>query len=204
MLAKAILVHGVIGYKFCWLLPSEDHDQGIPTRHESVETPIGNESLITWVTLVHELKALDAINSFRLWLTWMCLCCELKALGSMNNFGLWLIWMTLSLQVKALDVMNNSGLWLTWTTLSHELQTLCTMNNSGLLMTWKTLGHELRVVDDMNGSRFWAQGYRYYEYLKVMVYMNDFELAYFERLWQRAMELQSLVLHEFELPKALP
>ncbi|RVW24088.1 hypothetical protein CK203_091322 [Vitis vinifera] len=29
-------------------------------------------------------------------------------------------------------------------------------------------------------------------------------LAYFERLWQRAMKLQSLVLHEFELPKALP
>ena len=29
-------------------------------------------------------------------------------------------------------------------------------------------------------------------------------LAYFERLWQRAMELQSLVLHEFELPKAFP
>ena len=29
-------------------------------------------------------------------------------------------------------------------------------------------------------------------------------LAYFERIWQRAMELQSLVLHEFELPKALP
>ena len=29
-------------------------------------------------------------------------------------------------------------------------------------------------------------------------------LAYFERLWQRIMELQSLVLHEFELPKTLP
>ena len=29
-------------------------------------------------------------------------------------------------------------------------------------------------------------------------------LAYFERLWQRAMKLQSLVLHEFELPKSLP
>ena len=29
-------------------------------------------------------------------------------------------------------------------------------------------------------------------------------LAHFERLWQRAMELQRLVLHEFELPKALP
>ena len=29
-------------------------------------------------------------------------------------------------------------------------------------------------------------------------------LAYFERLWQRAIEIQSLVLHECELPKALP
>ena len=29
-------------------------------------------------------------------------------------------------------------------------------------------------------------------------------LAYFERLWKRAMELQSLVLHEFELFIALP
>ena len=45
MLAKAILVHGVIGYKFCWLLP-KDHNQGTPAGHESAETPIGNESLI--------------------------------------------------------------------------------------------------------------------------------------------------------------
>ena len=44
MLAKAILVHGVIGYKFCWLLPFEDPNQGTPAGHESVETPIGNES----------------------------------------------------------------------------------------------------------------------------------------------------------------
>ena len=42
MLAKAILVHGVIGYKFCWLLP-EDQNQGTPAGHESAETPIGNE-----------------------------------------------------------------------------------------------------------------------------------------------------------------
>ena len=34
-------MHGVIGYKFCWLLPSEDHTQGIPAGHESAETPIG-------------------------------------------------------------------------------------------------------------------------------------------------------------------
>ena len=31
-----------------------------------------------------------------------------------------------------------------------------------------------------------------------------FACACFERLWQRAMELQSLVLHEFELPKYFP
>ena len=43
MLAKAILVHGVIGYKFCWLLP-EDQNQGTPAGHESAETPIGHES----------------------------------------------------------------------------------------------------------------------------------------------------------------
>ena len=44
MLAKVILVHGVIGYKFCWLLP-EDQNQGPPAGHESAETPIGNESI---------------------------------------------------------------------------------------------------------------------------------------------------------------
>ena len=35
MLAEAILVHGVIGYKFCWLLPSEDSNQGTLAGHES-------------------------------------------------------------------------------------------------------------------------------------------------------------------------
>ena len=44
MLAKAILVHGVIGYKFCWLLP-EDQNQGTLAGHESAETPIGNVSV---------------------------------------------------------------------------------------------------------------------------------------------------------------
>ena len=36
-------MHGDIGYKFFWLLPSEDHNQGTPTGHESVETPIRND-----------------------------------------------------------------------------------------------------------------------------------------------------------------
>ena len=40
MLAKAILVHGVIGYKFCWLLPSEDHNQRTSVGHESNGTTV--------------------------------------------------------------------------------------------------------------------------------------------------------------------
>ena len=39
MLAKAILVHSVIGYKFCWLLP-EDHNQGTPAGHVSNGTTV--------------------------------------------------------------------------------------------------------------------------------------------------------------------
>ena len=44
MLAEAILVHGVIGYKFFLLLPFEDQNQGTLAGHESAETPIGHES----------------------------------------------------------------------------------------------------------------------------------------------------------------
>ena len=39
-------MHGDIGYKFCWLLPSEDHNQGTPAGHESTETPIRNHESI--------------------------------------------------------------------------------------------------------------------------------------------------------------
>ena len=42
MLAKAILVHGVIGYKFCWLLPFEDHNQGTPAGQESNGTTVSD------------------------------------------------------------------------------------------------------------------------------------------------------------------
>ena len=40
ILAKAILVHGVIGYKFCLLLPFEDHNQGTPAGHKSNGTNV--------------------------------------------------------------------------------------------------------------------------------------------------------------------
>ena len=36
MLVEAILVYGVIGYKFCRLLLSEDQNQGTLASHESV------------------------------------------------------------------------------------------------------------------------------------------------------------------------
>ena len=35
----ATLVHGVIGYKFCWLLP-EDQNQGTPAGHVSNGTTV--------------------------------------------------------------------------------------------------------------------------------------------------------------------
>ena len=64
MLAKAILVHGEIGYKFFLLLPSEDRNQGHQLiDHQSTgHTPAGHE-------ISHELRALDAINSLGLLMT---------------------------------------------------------------------------------------------------------------------------------------
>ena len=38
---------------------------------------------------------------------------ELKALDRMNNFGLWMTLTTLGHEVKTLDTMNNLVLWLT-------------------------------------------------------------------------------------------
>ena len=40
----ATLVHGVIGYKFCWLLPSEDQNQGTPAGHESNDAIAGESA----------------------------------------------------------------------------------------------------------------------------------------------------------------
>ena len=40
--------------------------------------------------MVHELKALDAMDSLGLCITWATLGRELVALDAMNNIGLWL------------------------------------------------------------------------------------------------------------------
>ena len=47
-----------------------------------------------------------------------------------------------------------------------------------------TLGHELKALDakksqvrdDMNDSESWSQGFRFYENLRAIDDMNDFEL----------------------------
>ena len=100
----------------------------------------------------HELKALDALNSVRLWLTWTTPGCKPRALKAINNSGLWMAWTTLGCGLNALDTTNNSRLWLTWTTLGCELRALDAMNNLGLWLTWMTLGRELRALDAINSS----------------------------------------------------
>ena len=42
----------------------------------------------------HELKPLDALNNFGLWLIWMIIGYELNALNAMNISELWMIWRT--------------------------------------------------------------------------------------------------------------
>ena len=45
---------------------------------------------MTWITLGHKLKALDAMNNSRMWFTSKTAGHELSALDAMNSFGLWL------------------------------------------------------------------------------------------------------------------
>ena len=73
MLAKAILVHGVIGYKFCWLLPFEDQNQGTLAGHESNDTVVGDH----WEDmnqLIHQLGTNHSPSSVP-----MTLCIQLSS-----------------------------------------------------------------------------------------------------------------------------
>ena len=60
MLAKAIVVHGVICYKFCWLLPSGDQNQGTPTGHE-------NHISYFFVNLYEESKCKVSLKDSQVW-----------------------------------------------------------------------------------------------------------------------------------------
>ena len=131
-----------------------------------------------------ELKPQDAINNSWLRMILMNLGHEPMALIAINSSKLWMTWMTLGRELKAPDVMNNSRLCMTRITLGRGLLALDAMNILDLLMTWMTQGHLLRALNAISRSSLWwtwttlawAQGSRCYEKLKVMDYMNDFEL----------------------------
>ena len=142
MLAKAIIVHGVIGYKFCWLLP-DDQNQGIPVGHESNGTTVRDH----WEDM-NQLR--HQLGTYQSWAQGFRSYEQLKALLDMNGSQSW---------AQAFR-MNNSRLWLTWKALGHELKPLDAMHNSQLSMTWNTQGCELRTPDDM----IWTTlGYGWYE-----------------------------------------
>ena len=109
MLAEAILVHGVIGYKFCWLLP-EDQNQGTPAGHESAKTPIGNESL----------KVVVDMNDSELWAQGFRCYEQIMIFNDMNYSRSW---------VQAPKSMNNSSLWMICMIPHHVLKSLYAMKN---------------------------------------------------------------------------
>ena len=109
---------------------------------------------MTWMTLRHELRALDTMNDSRLWLTSMNLIRELKALDAMKSsrFG-WYEYLNVvdgisdsgSHELTTLDAMNNLGLRMTLMILSVKPMTLNAMNSSELWLTWMNPGHELKL-----------------------------------------------------------
>ena len=64
------------------------------------------------MTIVHEIRTLDSMNSSELWLTRKTPSCELRALKAMHNLRLSMTRNTPICEFKALDSMNISGLWL--------------------------------------------------------------------------------------------
>ncbi|KAL6311978.1 hypothetical protein AAG906_026401 [Vitis piasezkii] len=90
-----------------------------------------------------QLRAMDDI----LWMTSTTQGHKFMALDAMNSFGLWITLAILgSHELKALDAMNRYGLWITWATLGHELRALDVMNNSRL--------SESQQSNALNGAQF--------------------------------------------------
>ena len=143
MLAEAILVHGVIGYKFCWLLP-EDQNQGTPAGHESAKTPIGNESL----KVVVDMKSPS---------------CELKALDAMNKSWFSMTWTTLGHEFKPLNL---------WTTQVYGWYAWFRIMCLSLYMQWKTKScwwHERLSINSLRLWMLWTvKGCGWHEQLKVL------------------------------------
>ena len=117
-----------------------------------------------------ELKPLNAMNNFWMWMIWMILRHELwsRVMDDMNNSSSWahasryyeqlkvVIYLKeYGLWAQALNALNSSRLYLIWTILGRELKNLDGLNNFGLWMTWMTLGHELRPLNTMKSLGLW-------------------------------------------------
>ena len=68
MLVKAILVHGEIGYKFCWLLPFEDWNLGTPVDWAPI-----NRTYTSWAWKSNGVVAREGAN-FRVILSFQSTC----------------------------------------------------------------------------------------------------------------------------------
>ena len=64
MLAEAILVHGEIGYKFCWLLPSEDRNQGTPVDWAPI-----NRTYTSWARINYPFLEVNTVQKGQDWKT---------------------------------------------------------------------------------------------------------------------------------------
>ena len=130
--------------------------------------------MMAWTTSSRRLRSLNAMNSLGVLMTWTTSSHVLKALDAMNSSSMWMVCATPSRELKAMDALNNLTLWMIWMTRDPVSSSL--YNISGLWMIWMTLCNELRVVDNMNDSKSLAHDLWCYEYLKVVVYMNEFGL----------------------------
>ena len=121
-----------------------------------------------------ELRPVDVINCYRLWMIWTILCHEIKLLDAINYFRQWKTWTTQGRELEALDATNKPGLWMTWTIPGHGIRPLDFIYSSSLWFTSKNRSYELRALNAMNKiGMSWARGFGCYELLRVVDGMNE-------------------------------
>ena len=86
MLAKAILVHGVIGYKFCWLLPFVDQNQGTNWAWNQMAPLSGTieRTWINWDTNWERIKCLFKRHLIKIQFFGIVKCVSWRDIFSLN------------------------------------------------------------------------------------------------------------------------
>ena len=82
MLAEVILVHGEIGYKFCWLFPFEDRNQGTPIDWAPI-----NRTYTSWAR--KSIKIKEELNTWWTALWWNQSCFANSGLLTMKTLKVW-------------------------------------------------------------------------------------------------------------------